>query len=133
MGVEQAMCLVAVGGILEVLFVDCSNLFVVGSGTDFEVRVVTVEAARTHRDDFVGHEHVGLASAIDAAAGASHDFDDVIFLLTFANHLADFVGVGKAKDLAKIELDAGNFDFGFANTFGTTEDFEIEVFGFFCR
>ena len=37
MGVEQAMCLVAVGGILEVLFVDRGNLFVVGGGAEFEV------------------------------------------------------------------------------------------------
>ena len=130
MGVEQTMCLVAVGGILEVLFVDRGDLFVVGCGAELEVRVVTIEAACTHRDDFVGHEHVRLTSAIDAAARASHDFDDMIFLLAFANHLADFVDVGKAKDLAEIELDAGDFDFGFADAFGTTEGFEIEVFGF---
>ena len=129
-GVEQAMCLVTIGCIFEILFVDRGNLFVVLSSTELEVRVVTIEAGGTHRDDFVGHEHVRLTSAIDAAAGASHDFDDVIFLLALANHLANFVDVGKAKDLAEIELDAGDFDFGFADAFGTTEGFEIEVFGF---
>ena len=127
---EQTVCLVAVGGILEVLFVDRGNLFVVLSGTELEACIVTIEAAGAHRDDFVGHEHVGLAGAIDAAAGACHDFDNVIFLLAFANHLADFVSVGKAEDLAEIELDAGDFDFGFADAFAATEGFEIEVFGF---
>ena len=118
------------GGILEVLFVDRGDLFIVGRGAELEARVVTIEAAGAHRDDFVGHEHVGLTCAIDAAAGASHDFDDVIFLLALANHLADLVGVGKAEDLAEIELDAGDFDFDFADAFGTTEGCEIEVFGF---
>ena len=54
---EQTVCLVAVGGILEVLFVDRGNLFVVGGGTQFEACVVTIEAAGAHRDDFVRHEH----------------------------------------------------------------------------
>ena len=130
MGVEQTVCLVAVGGILEVLFVDRGNLFVVGGGAQFEVCIVTIEAAGAHRDDFVGYEHVRLASAIDATTGASHDFDDVIFLGAGANVLADLLDVGKAEDLAEIEFDAGDFDFGFANTFGTTEGFEIEAFGF---
>ena len=39
MGVEQTVCLVAVGGILEVLFVDRSNLFVVGCGAEFEMPI----------------------------------------------------------------------------------------------
>ena len=130
MGVEQTVCLVAVRGILEVLFIECGDLFVVLSGTELEVRIVTIEAARAHRDDFVGHEHVGLTGAIDATTGACHDFDNVIFLLAFANHLAYFVGVGKAEDLAEIEFDAGDFDFGFADAFAATEGFEIEAFGF---
>ncbi len=40
------------------------------------------------------------------------------------------MGIGKAKDLAEIELDAGDFDFDFADAFGTAESLEIEVFGF---
>ena len=130
MGVEQTVCLVTVGGILEVLFVDRGNLFVVLSGTDLEVRVVAVQAARAHRDDLVGLERMRLAGAIDAASGACHDFDDVIFLGAGADHFADFVGVGKAEDLAEIEFDAGDFDFGFADAFAAAEGFEIEVFGF---
>ena len=130
MGVEQTVCLVAVGGIFEVLFVDCSNLFVVGSGTHLEARVVTVEATGTHRNDFIGLKRKGLTSTIDATTGASHDFDNVIFLLTRANHFADFVDVSESEDLAEIELDAGDFDFGFADAFAATEGFEIEVFGF---
>lgn len=130
MCVKQTMCFVTVGRIFEILFVDRGNLFVVGRGAELEVRVVAIETAGAHRDDFVGHEHVGLASAIDATAGARHDFNDMIFLLAFANHFADLVGIGETKDLAKIELDAGDFDFDFADAFGTTEGFEIEVFGF---
>ena len=130
MGVEQTVCLVAVGGILEVLFIECGDLFIVLSGTELEACVVTIEAAGAHRDDFVRHEHVGLAGAIDATARAGHDFDDMILLLAFANHLADFMGIGKAEDLAEIELDAGDFDFGFADAFAAAEGFEIEVFGF---
>ena len=130
MGVKQTMRFVAIGCIFEILFVDRGNLFVVGRGAELEVRVVTIEAGRTHRDDLVGHKHVGLASAVDATAGARHDFDDMIFLLARANHIANLADVGKAKDLAKIELDAGDFDFDFADAFGTTEGFEIEVFGF---
>ena len=71
-----------------------------------------------------------LASAIDATTGASHDFDDVIFLGAGANVLADLLDVGKAEDLAEIALDAGDFDFGFADAFAATEGFEIEAFGF---
>ena len=130
MGVEQTVCLVAVGGIFEVLFVDCSNLFVVLSGTHLEARVVTIETAGTHRDDFIGLKRKGLTSTIDATAGASHDFDDVIFLLAGANHFADFVDVSESEDLAETELDAGDFDFGFADAFAATEGFEIEAFGF---
>ena len=107
MGVEQTVCLVAVGGIFEVLFVDCGNLFVVGGGAQFEVCIVTIEAPGAHRDDFVGHEHVGLAGAIDAAAGACHDFDDVIFLGAGADVLTDLPDVGKAEDLAEEELQGG--------------------------
>ena len=65
MGVEQAMCLMTVGCIFEILFVDRGNLIVVGRGAELEVRVVTIKARCTHRDDFVGHEHVRLTSAID--------------------------------------------------------------------
>ena len=118
-------------------FIDRGDLIVVLSGTELEARVVAIEAAGAHRDDFVGHEHVRLAGAIDAAAGARHDFDDVIFLGAGADVLTDFLDVGKAENLAEIELDAGDFDFGFADAFGATEGFEIEVFGllageFFC-
>ena len=45
MGVEQTVCLVAVGGILKVLFVDRSNLFVVGGGAEFEVCEITCAQA----------------------------------------------------------------------------------------
>ena len=46
MGVEQTVCLVAVGGILEVLFVDRSNLFVVGCGAEFEMPPLSPLAIR---------------------------------------------------------------------------------------
>ncbi len=133
MGVEEAMSLVAVGRIFEILLVNRGNLLVIGRSADFEAAVVTIEARRTHRNDFVGLERMGLTCAIDTAARASHDFDDMIFLLAFANHLADLVGIGETKDLAEIELDAGDFDFCFADAFGTTEGLEIEVFGFLAR
>ena len=45
MGVEQTVCLVTVGGILEVLFVDCGNLFVVGCGAQFEACEITCAQA----------------------------------------------------------------------------------------
>ena len=130
MGVEQTVCLVTIGCVFEVLFVDRGDLFVVLSGTELEVRVMAIETAGAHRDDFVGHEHVRLAGAIDATTGASHDFDDVIFLGAGSDVLADLLDVGKAEDLAEIEFDAGDFDFGFADAFAATEGFEIEVFGF---
>ena len=46
MGVEQTVCLVAVGGILEVLFVDRGNLFVVGGGAEFEMPPLSPLAIR---------------------------------------------------------------------------------------
>ena len=46
MGVEQTVCLVAVGGILEVLFVDRGNLFVVGGGAQFEMPPLSQLAIR---------------------------------------------------------------------------------------
>ena len=67
MGVEQTMCFVTVGGILKVQFVDRGDLIDVLIGTQLEACVVTIEAGGTHRDDFVGHEHVGLTRAIEAA------------------------------------------------------------------
>ena len=127
------MSLVAIGGTFEVLFVDFGNELVVGRGADLEIAVVTIEAGGAHRDNFVGIEGVGLASAVDAAAGARHDFHDMILFLAGADVLADFFDVGKAEDLAEIELDAGDFDFGFADTFGATQGFEVEVGGLFGR
>ena len=130
MGVEQAVRLVAVRGVLEVFRIDVGNLFVVGRGADLEVGVVFVQAGGTGRDDDIGTEREGLTAAVDAAARARHDFHDVVFLLALANHLADFADVGKTEDLTEAELDAGDFDFGFADAIGTTEGFEIEAFGF---
>ena len=43
---EQTVCLVAVGGILEVLFIECGNLFVVLSGTELEMPPLSPLAIR---------------------------------------------------------------------------------------
>ena len=46
MGVEQAMCLVTIGSILEVLFVDRGNLIVGDGGAQFEMPPLSPLAIR---------------------------------------------------------------------------------------
>ena len=84
----------------------------------------------------VGKEYganIGLAAAVDAAAGAAHDFDELIGAFAFADLVhKDFcifhaVGNSKAKDLA-VDFDLGFLD-AVESTYGSEGDGAVFLAG----
>ena len=97
--VEQAVSL-GFAGCLQIFVVEhlADRAFVRAAHVVLFVRIVEDCGAQTLEVHIVadGVALDGLAAAVDAAAGACHDLDEEIFLLSGSDHINDLAGISEA-------------------------------------
>ena len=70
----------------------------------------------------------GLAAAVDTAAGAGHDFDELIVGFAFLDGPEDLLGVGKAGADGDFQGQAAHGVGGFLDAFGSPDFLEVQRF-----
>ena len=70
---------------------------------------------------------MGLTAAVYTAAGASHDFDEVIILLAGLDHIEQLACVLKTAGNGNIDVHTGNLDRGFLDGLGAADGVDVEV------
>ena len=104
-------------GLAEVFFVKLLDGFVLVGLADRVIQVVLIERFHTLLDDLGVAVVVGLAAAVDAAAGARHDLDGMVLGFAGFDLLEELAGIAEAGADRGFELDAADVDFGFLDAF----------------
>ena len=114
----------------KVILVESLNLGVEVRHAERSLLVVGVETGRAGRADLVGRE-AGLTAAADAAAAASHNFDEVVTRLdavleVFTDLVQDLLDIAHLVSDGNIDLGIADFDRSGLNTFHTANFLEVD-------
>ena len=130
MGVQQLVGLLA-AGLAQELHIHLLHQQVLVALADGAALVLVVKGLGTQGLDVGEVAHRGgldgLAAAVDAAAGAGHDLDEVILLFALAHHVQHLAGVGGAADHADPHGQAGHLVGGFLHALGAAHVGKLQL------
>ena len=116
-------------GLTEVLVVELDDLGVLmrladGVGLVQAVQDLGALGADVHEVADRGM-NLGLTAAVDTAAGAGHELDEVVVLLAGLDHIQDLADICQAGGHADVHIHTGNVVGGFLDAFDTADVHEV--------